>query len=131
MACFIVPAGEALVVSAVSKVMERRLKSGKIKAGDSGYTRIHAFVEKRKWLTNLLWGGSALLAFEHIWHGEVVPWFPFLTALRSGEETVVMLSEMATTGVMMVVVVNIVWICMVLVSLYVQKEAVHDVGTSL
>jgi len=32
------------------------------------------------WLTNMLWGGSLLLAFEHVWHGEETPWFPFLTA---------------------------------------------------
>lgn len=24
------------------------------------------------WLNNMLWGGSALLAFEHVWHGSVV-----------------------------------------------------------
>ena len=36
---------------------------------------------KLKWLSYLLWGGALLLCFEHIWHGEVVPFFPFLTAM--------------------------------------------------
>ncbi len=39
-----------------------------------------ALSRKLMWLANLLWGGALLLAYEHVWHGEVVPWFPFLTA---------------------------------------------------
>ena len=34
------------------------------------------FSRKLKWLCYMLFGGPALPAFEHIWHGEVVPWFP-------------------------------------------------------
>ena len=32
------------------------------------------FSRKLKWLNTMLWGGAALLAFEHVWHGEVVPY---------------------------------------------------------
>ena len=61
----------------------------------------------------MLWGGSALLAFEHIWHGEVTPWFPFLTAAGNPEDAMAMLHEMATTGVAMAVLVTAVWAGMV------------------
>ena len=52
---------------------------------------------------NMLWGGSALLVFEHIWHGEIVPWAPFLT---NGVSAV---QEMATAGVAMAAAVTAVW----------------------
>jgi hypothetical protein len=60
-------------------------------------------------LNIMLWGGSALLAFEHLWHGEIVPWFPFLTAAENAEDTAVMLHEMGTIGVTMAVAVTAVW----------------------
>lgn len=122
MACFIVPAGEALVVTCVSKVVEKRLCKKYGKEGDPGYTRMNLFIRRRKWLTNLLWGGSALLAFEHLWHGEIVPWYPWLTAAYSAQETEIMLQEMATTGVMMALLVTSVWIGMVVVSERVIKR---------
>ncbi len=42
-------------------------------------------------LSKLLWGGSALLAFEHLWHGEITPYYPLLTAAADSEQTRVML----------------------------------------
>ena len=33
-------------------------------------------------LSNFLFSGSILLVFEHFWHGEIVPFFPFLTGKR-------------------------------------------------
>ena len=70
MACFLVPTAEAIVTGVVSKVEKKNevAVEGKI-----------PFSRKLKWLKNMLWGGAALLAYEHVWHGEVVPWFPFLT----------------------------------------------------
>lgn len=56
-----------------------------------------------------LWGGSALLAFEHVWHGEVTMFFPFLTAAKNPETLSVMLHEMSTVGVTMAVVVTAFW----------------------
>jgi hypothetical protein len=57
----------------------------------------------------MLWGGSVLLCIEHIWHGEVVPWFPFLTAMSSPDSTAEMLKEIATVGVSMCIMVTAVW----------------------
>ena len=55
------------------------------------------FSTKLGWLNKLLWGGSALLAFEHVWHGEIIPTFPFLTAVQTGETTE-MLAEINALG---------------------------------
>ena len=52
-------------------------------------------------LSGLLWGGILLLAFEHLWHGEVTLFAPFLTAMSNPEDKAVMLHEMATVGVTM------------------------------
>ena len=72
---------------------------------------------------NMLWGGALLLAIEHIWHGEVVPWPPFLTAMQTPDEIPVMLGEMATIGVGMAVLVTAVWLVMTLVADYAAKHA--------
>ena len=57
----------------------------------------------------MLWGGSALLIFEHVWHGEIVPYFPFLTAAQNPQDTAAMLHEMSTVGVAMAVLVTLIW----------------------
>ena len=44
-----------------------------------------------------------------MWHGEVVPYPPFLTAMQSPEEWATALHEMATNGVAMAVVVTATW----------------------
>ena len=106
MACFTVPAGEAVVTTIVKKTMEKKGVEHKENDGKIPMTR------KLKWLSNLLWGGSALLAFEHVWHGEVQPFFPFLTAMSNPEDTAEMLHEIATVGVSMAVLVTAVWIGM-------------------
>ena len=76
----------------------------------------------------MLWGGSALLAFEHVWHGEVVPWFPFLTAMESPDEATAMIHEMSTVGVSMAVLVTVVWGVMVLASDVIVKK--QEIETS-
>lgn len=106
MACFTVPAGEAVVTTIIKKRME---KQGAEKNEDKVSVPM---TRKLKWLSNLLWGGSALLAFEHVWHGEVQPFFPFLTAMSNPEDTQEMLHEIATVGVSMAVLVTVIWIGM-------------------
>ena len=73
----------------------------------------------------MLWGGSALLAFEHVWHGEVTPVFPFLTAVENGE-TAGMLGEMATAGVSMAVIVTAAWLVMLGVSAVIEKRKIPE-----
>jgi len=68
------------------------------------------------WLNMLLWGGTAGLALEHIAHQEVVPYFPFLSAMSSASETMVMLKEMATIGTAMLLACVTVWLVMLAVA---------------
>lgn len=99
MACFLVPATEAAVTTIAEHVVkgkEERANKEELTLSENSKT---PFSHKLKWLNHMLWGGSALLAFEHIWHGEVTPWFPFLTAAGNPEDAMAMLHEMATTGV--------------------------------
>lgn len=113
MACFVVPMAEAMVATTVSKVLikkEEQKSMQEIEDGfinDTGSCRIGARQIKK--LSNFLWGGSGLLAFEHLWHGEIMPYFPFLTAANNPADLTKMLHEMSTVGVTMAVVVTLFW----------------------
>ena len=74
----------------------------------------------------MLWGGAVLLAFEHIWHGEIVPWFPFLTAMGNSADTSAMLYEMATVGVCMALLITAVWFVMCKVADSIVKRSEGD-----
>ena len=113
MACFLVSAAEAVITSAVAKSAEKR---------EAKHTAAIPFSRKVKWLSNMLWGGSALLAFEHVWHGEVVPWFPFLTAASNPADKAEMLHEMATVGVTMALLITAVWCGMLAVCAAFEKR---------
>lgn len=106
MGCFIAPMTEAVVTTIATKFIEKReIETGMTVSASTKElwsTRLHR-------LNKMLWGGSALLAFEHVWHGELQPFFPFLTAAADAESTAMMLHEIATTGVMMALLVTAVW----------------------
>ena len=106
MACFVVPVGEAVVTTVIQKVVERKEKKYGVKKAKE---RVLSWSKRLRILNGLLWGGSMLLAFEHIWHGEVVLWPPFLTAMRNPAEVGPMLHEMATIGSGMAIFVTFVW----------------------
>ena len=114
MACFLVPAAEAIVVTAafvMAKKNEQKIQTPKFADNDKFATNEVKITWSKRlgWLLRLLWGGVLLLAFEHFWHGEVIPFPPFLSAMSSPEDTAVMLSEMSTVGVSMAVTVTAVW----------------------
>ena len=115
MACFTVPAAEAIVTTIAGKIIKSKEKHQTLDASkntnEAASPKI-PFSTKIGWLNKMLQGGSALLAFEHVWHGEVVPFFPFLTAVENGEAGE-MLREMATAGVGMALLVTAVWGIMV------------------
>lgn len=98
MACFIAPAAEAVVTTIVKRTADKKAENEKSEIKNP-------FLKRMNWLNNMLWGGSALLAFEHIWHGEVSPAFPFLTGGAGA------LREIATSGVLMAALVTLVWAC--------------------
>ncbi len=96
MACFLVPATAAVVTTAARKHIPERYRP--------------------HWLNSMLWGGVAMLAVEHISHGEVVPYPPFLSALRNPQDTAVMFKEMLTVGVPMTIAIFVLWGVMVLIT---------------
>lgn len=128
MACFLVPAAEAVITTIAAKTMKSKENEETVKISFADGTIEDAtkikFSTKLGWLNKLLWGGSALLAFEHVWHGEVVPFFPFLTAVEAGE-TAEMLAEMGSAGVMMAVLCTAVWAGMLAVSSIIEKRALN------
>ena len=131
MACFVVPMTEAVVTTVAQRIMKAHEKEEKLSQKmdcAEGVNKI-PFSVKLGWLNRLLWGGSALLAFEHLWHGEIVPFFPFLTAVADGEVSG-MLAEMSTTGVMMAVLVTVVWAGMLLVSSTMEKHMLNNPQTA-
>jgi nitrate reductase gamma subunit len=112
-ACFVVPMGEAIAVSVVQKAVKDEKKKEQLKKN------LHL-----DWLNKLLWGGTILLAVEHVWHGEVVPWPPFLTAMANPADVSEMLHEMATVGGTMAGVITGVWGIMVLIARRKARRAV-------
>ena len=127
MACFLVPAGEAVITTVLEKTIERKEcahkeLSGELPENRQGEHRV-PFSRKLKWLNTMLWGGSALLAFEHFWHGEVVPYFPFLSAMSSPQDTAEMLHEMGTVGVSMALIVSVAWAGLAVLSNVLEKRS--------
>ncbi len=118
MACFLVPTGEAIVASIVKNRVSASEERTEPEAAETGLTADGKFTWKKKlsWLTTMLWGGAILLCLEHIWHGEVVFYPPFLTAMADPADTAVMLSEMGTVGVGMAVMVTLIWVAMILIA---------------
>lgn len=108
MACFLVPAAEAAVAGILTKHLEDRES-----AAGTESTALHEakipMSRKLRWLARLLAGGAVLLAFEHLWHGEIAPWYPFLTAMADPADAAAMAHEMATVGVGMALSVTAVW----------------------
>ena len=126
MACVLVPAVEAVIGVAVEHNYKKKVAQGKYEG-----KKENPFLKRIHSLNQLLGGGSILLGFEHLWHGEISPFFPFLTAAKSPAELSVMLHEMATVGVTMAVAVTTVWAAGVLVARRLenqQREAMEGDG---
>jgi hypothetical protein len=92
MACFITPMIIAVITTVIQKTFTRKIEKLKLSI-----------------LNTLLWGGVALLAVEHVWHGEVVPWPPFLTAMANPVDIPVMLHEITIVGGLMTATVFTLW----------------------
>lgn len=126
MACFIVPATEAVVTT----IIEKKCKKEECKKEVTDEMK-NPFSQKLSWLNKMLWGGSALLAFEHLWHGEITPWFPFLTAMQNHKDMIQMFHEMSTVGVCMAVFVTFAWAGMVMISNTLESKAENEYGSDV
>ena len=121
MACFTIPLAEAVVISAVERFTLRHADDK-----SDASAKVDAVREKIGWLKKMLYGGSFLLAIEHLYHGEISLLPPFLTAMSTPEEIPEMLHEMATVGVGMAVLTTAVWGVLVGVSVIVKKVRQHQ-----
>ena len=68
MACFTAPLAGAAVAAVVQKA--------------AGGKSRNPFLRKLHWLVKMALGGSFLLAIEHIYHGEITTFPPFLRLWR-------------------------------------------------
>ena len=128
MACFTVPLAEAVVVTVSKKIL---LKKNSDDAADGAKTtKKEAVREKIEMLEKMLYGGSFLLAIEHIYHGEVTFVPPFLTAMNTPEDIPGMLHEMATVGVGMALLVTAAWGIALGVSAWLKKRNGSSGGNS-
>jgi hypothetical protein len=100
MACFIVPTGAAIITTVVRKKVPEKYHLD--------------------WLNSMLWGGVAMLAVEHVAHGEVVPYPPFLTAGLSE-----VFPEMMRVGVPMTLAIFLVWGIMITVAAMISKKEMY------
>lgn len=93
MACFLAPTAAAIITTSIRKKIP---------------SKYHL-----EWLNAMLWGGAVMLAVEHVTHGEIVPFPPFITAMQNPADIPVMLSELATVGGAMTLAIVLVWAVMV------------------
>ena len=111
MACFSAPLAAAVVTGVVRRAAAKSPEQpGTI-----------SWATKLGWLEKLFFGGCALLAFEHVWHGEIIFQFPFLTGVRDGN-TAEVLSEIATVGGAMTALIFAIWIGMLVVSAMIVRR---------
>jgi len=97
MACVVVPTAAAMVITVIGKKVPEKYHMN--------------------WLNSMMWGGAVMLAIEHIAHGEIVLYPPFLTA---GLHEV--LPEMLKVGVPMTLSIVLIWAVMVAVSARMSKR---------
>jgi hypothetical protein len=65
------------------------------------------------WLNKMIYGGVAVLGIDHIANGEIIPWFPFLTAMSSPNGTEIILGEILSVGVPTTIALVLLWIVIV------------------
>jgi hypothetical protein len=112
MACFLAPMALAIVMTIVQALTRHSDIAHKLKLS---------------LLNTMLWGGVALLAAEHVFHGEVTAFAPYLTAMSSPADTAVMLSEIATIGGSMTAAISLTWMgTLAVTALMTRKIAIKD-----
>lgn len=121
MSCLLIPAAEAAVTTIAAHILEKRAEKRGEKPKDSlTLQNSEPFYKKLKVLSTLLWGGSALLAFDHVWNGEaLIP------------TTAEALKEMATLGTSMATFLTAAWaLILAAKSLAAKKKALRATTVS-
>jgi hypothetical protein len=110
MCCFITPIVTATVTTKLAKKMPKKYHF--------------------EWLNTMLWGGVVMLIIEHIAHKEVIPYFPFLTAMKNPHDTIVMLKEMAIVGGSMTLAIFVSWIVLVFTAKLISDYEKRQIKTA-
>ena len=110
MACFTVTAAAAIGVGVARHIVKHNEKKVEPTRVDPIKLDDWSTSKKLGILELALFGGSFILAGEHLIHGEVSFKFPWLTAVSEGPEAVKeMLTEMGTVGVAMLLSIVGAW----------------------
>lgn len=126
MACFLAPAAVAVATTVVQKVVAKKERAAAAEGtagAEAAKKTTGRWTQRLRWLNTMLWGGVVLLCLEHVWHGEVVPWPPFLTAMQNPADVGPMLQEIAIYGGIMTVVVLVAWGILVGIAELVERRA--------
>ncbi len=99
MACFLLPLALGTIIVVLKKIAKQAAERLKLDI-----------------LAVMMLGGALVLMLEHMWHGEVVPWPPFLTAMQNPEDFATAMSELMTTGTTMSIVVTGTWASILLIT---------------
>lgn len=128
MGCFVVSSIAAIGVGAMKHIVKHNEKE--IASDEKRFVHEVKWSKKLSYLELTLWSGSFILAGEHMIHGEVVPFPPFLTAMANKDDTIAMLHEMGTVGVGMLAILVFAWAIGVLLYdylLYKKHKKEYDV----
>lgn len=123
MACFTISAVGALGVAVARHIVKHHEKKLAIEGKEQPVEKFGSDIKWSKKLAYLeltLGSGSVVLAAEHMIHGEVVPFPPFITAMSSPEDMAEMFHELGTVGVAMFAILVVAWGIGVLVADYIK-----------
>ena len=110
MACFTVTTVAAIGVGLARHIVKHNENTKDPTKVDSIQIDNMKMSKKLGILELALFGGSFILAGEHLLHGEVSFTFPFLTAISEGPDAIkTMLFEMGTVGVAMTLAIAGAW----------------------
>ena len=102
MACFLVPMTLGIITILARKTFPKKMHID--------------------WLNMILWGAVIMLAVEHIAHGEIIPYPPFLTA-----GLLEVIPEVMAVGVPMTIFSTSAWGTMVVINEIVMSKKVMEV----
>ena len=134
MACFLVSAAAGVGVAAAKYIVKHHEKKNELKVSEE--PKEYKFGREIKWSKKLaylelvLFAGSFVLAGEHMIHGEIVPFPPFLTAMNNAADTAEMLHEIGTTGVLMFGLLVAGWAIGVLIADFIKYRKHKKVASS-
>lgn len=126
MACFTVSAVGAIGVAVARHIVKHHEKKLALEGKEMAPEKFGSdtkWSKKLAYLELTLGAGSIVLAGEHIIHGEVTPFPPFITAMADPADAAVMWQEIGTIGVSMFAILLVAWAAGVVIVDYMKYRA--------